>query len=445
MSRRVRPTRDRSVASASSVADDAADGGAAPAGRRGACCNRAMLCVGFITLLATLPIAAVVAGVPLHVSLRGTTGHSSPAASAPSPVADAALPPIHALATGDVLGGSLRGETLRFRHYARDEPPPNERLCVGAACAAISFLMVDPQSEGTDKILDFVVRAEATVQELFAMLLVSRGCSRIPTDSEGARIVPWCAHDAAGTARAAPPIVVDVGANAGFYTLFSAAAGARVVSFDPQPHCAHFVRAGVKLSGFGDRVRVINAFAAANDSDTGVAVRLRSGCWGTFPTPDDTAALLSHQEFDALDGNRSVDVPAVSIVRTIKELAAQAAGDEGVLVVKIDAEGAEDALIAALDNAGVLKAGLVKNFIVEINSRALRRNYRGSACALDVTSCYADLFARFKAVGYVLLTSMSSTFIPISEGDIVELAQTADSWVWADIWWALPKKGAPTR
>ena len=343
----------------------------------------------------------------------------------------------------DVLGGALRGEALRFVRFDRvGDSAWSGRLCEGEGCAAISFLMVDPQTPGTDKILDFLVEAEPAVQELFAMLLASRSCARLPTDSAGSAFTPWCAHDEAGSARRTmPPFVIDAGANSGFYTLFSASAGARVVSIDPQPQCAHYVRAGAALSGFSDRVSVVNAFASARDDGKGAPVRLRSGCWGTFPAPDPAAYNHSRQEFDALrGGNRSINVPAVSLARVVRSLAEQAAGGEGVLIVKIDAEGAEDALIASLDDAGVLRAGLVKNFIVEVNSVALRSIFPGSTCTANVRVCYERLFQRFTSAGYVLLSPMSFTFMPVSGEDVAALARSVEAWEWMDMWWALPHK-----
>ena len=395
--------------------------------------TRALLFVG----AALVVLAAVVPIMVLSLHMRAVRGSIQGAGSFFPTISSATE--LNVLESDDVIGGSLRGEVMRFVHYGRADSAPSERMCVGDMCSAMSFLIVDQQTSGTDRMLDFLISAEPSVQELFAMLLASLGCPLLPTDSAGNQIRPWCAYDEAGTARTAPPQVIDVGANVGFYTLFSASAGARVVSIDPQPHCAHFVRAGVRLSGFGDQVRVVNAFAAAEDGGKGVAVRLRSGCWGTFPRPDKVSSENSHREFDALDGNQSVTVPAISLARLVRSLAAQAAGDEGVLIVKIDAEGIEDTLIAALDDAGVLKAGLVKNFIIEINSVAVLANYPDGACAADIKACYLRLFLRFKAAGYVLLSSASTTFIPVGDGDLVKLAQSVDEWLWMDLWWALPR------
>ena len=53
-------------------------------------------------------------------------------------------------------------------------------------------------------------------------------------------------------------LVVDVGANFGWYTLYSLALGCRTLSFEPVPMWREVLRLGVALNrGFGARVRVV--------------------------------------------------------------------------------------------------------------------------------------------------------------------------------------------
>ena len=60
-----------------------------------------------------------------------------------------------------------------------------------------------------------------------------------------------CCQDGAG-------LVVDVGANFGWYTLYSLALGCRTLSFEPVPMWREVLRLGVALNrGFGARVRVV--------------------------------------------------------------------------------------------------------------------------------------------------------------------------------------------
>ena len=60
-----------------------------------------------------------------------------------------------------------------------------------------------------------------------------------------------CCQDGAG-------LVVDVGANFGWYTLYSLALGCRTLSFEPVLMWREVLRLGVALNrGFGARVRVV--------------------------------------------------------------------------------------------------------------------------------------------------------------------------------------------
>jgi len=46
-------------------------------------------------------------------------------------------------------------------------------------------------------------------------------------------------------------VVLDIGANAGYYGLMAAAQGHKVIFLEPQPHCLIFLQAAVYLNQFG--------------------------------------------------------------------------------------------------------------------------------------------------------------------------------------------------
>ena len=68
----------------------------------------------------------------------------------------------------------------------------------------------------------------------------------------GERWVACAFHQALRGAKSGPraPIVVDIGANAGYYTMLSLALGARVAAFDAQPSCWTFIAAALTKNGF---------------------------------------------------------------------------------------------------------------------------------------------------------------------------------------------------
>ena len=244
---------------------------------------------------------------------------------------------------------------------------------------------------------------------------------------------PWCR----GARGGPPPLVVDVGSNAGFYTLFAASLGARVVSLDAQPHCNQFVRLGALASGFGERVRVVSAFAAAEDAPVFASVPVRSGCWGTFPVVSEPALARSLAEWGRLPGgDAQAPVRGVGLAGLLRAAAAEAgAGEEGVLLLKMDAEGAEAGLVAHLEETGVLAAHLVKNFVIEVNKMAVPRSFPNSPCARDVVACFAALFERFQRAGYRVSVHEPFNSVPIEN----VTAFAAEGWRWADFWFWLPR------
>ena len=66
-----------------------------------------------------------------------------------------------------------------------------------------------------------------------------------------------------------PPLVLDVGANFGYYSLFAAALGCRVVAWEPVPRFRGFFEAALLLNpGLARRVEVRGAAACARDSSS---------------------------------------------------------------------------------------------------------------------------------------------------------------------------------
>jgi len=73
--------------------------------------------------------------------------------------------------------------------------------------------------------------------------------------TEPALTIAW--HAATWRCCQAGGLVLDVGANFGWYTLFSVALGCRVVNFEPVPMWRDVLRLGIALNGYGARVRVV--------------------------------------------------------------------------------------------------------------------------------------------------------------------------------------------
>ncbi len=77
-----------------------------------------------------------------------------------------------------------------------------------------------------------------------------------------------------------PPLVVDVGAHIGWFSMLAASYGCRVLAFEPQPHAHPFINASIVLNGWQGRVRAIRA-AVSDDTRHGMKLVNRGG-WGNW-------------------------------------------------------------------------------------------------------------------------------------------------------------------
>lgn len=115
-------------------------------------------------------------------------------------------------------------------------------------------------------------------------------------------------------------LFVDVGANAGYFTLLWANAlpSNKVISFEPSPRNVHLLESNVKTNGFDDQVRVIAAGAGS-----------ASGEFSFDPGPEQQTGWGGF----SLDASKStIQVPVTTLDSQI---------DETIDLLKVDVEGAE--------------------------------------------------------------------------------------------------------
>jgi len=136
-----------------------------------------------------------------------------------------------------------------------------------------------------------------------------------------------------------PPLVVDVGGNAGYFTTYAASMGCRVIAFEPFPHMMDFLELNVAINHFDGLVTPV---AAAVSSETGLA----------YLEPVCTDAGLSH--LSSGGGPSKISVRTVRLSDVIKE---------DVLLLKIDVEGFEDHVFKGMDE--LLANYKVKNIVCE--------------------------------------------------------------------------------
>lgn len=142
--------------------------------------------------------------------------------------------------------------------------------------------------------------------------------------------------------------VIDVGANAGYYSiLFGDAVGAsgRVIAVEPIPQTCELLRRSVLLNGYGATTRIVNA-ALGSEASGEVHMLVPEN------EPKNAAvvgAATAH----------TIAVPATT-------LDALAADLNRIDLIKIDAEGAEEDIVAGMD--GVIQRHK-PNVLLEFNAR----------------------------------------------------------------------------
>jgi FkbM family methyltransferase len=151
--------------------------------------------------------------------------------------------------------------------------------------------------------------------------------------------------------------VLDVGANAGYFTLLAArSVGSlgRVIAVEPSPWVANILGAAIRANDLARRVILERVALGATTGD----VTLEA------PAPGNHAPSL-------LEAVRGRPTTVVSIERLDDSLP-RWAGDEGIVdVMKVDVEGYEPYLLEG--GKTVLAAGRVRRIAIEANAKWLRK------------------------------------------------------------------------
>ncbi|CAL8462169.1 g1700 [Coccomyxa elongata] len=145
-------------------------------------------------------------------------------------------------------------------------------------------------------------------------------------------------------------LVVDIGANFGYYSLYAAAHGCRVIAWEPVPKFRSFLEYGVQLNGFQGVVHVRAAAVADKNGETYTLQVPQRGIWGT--------ASIGGGNID-----RSIDNEGAYDFIEVKGERVDSVVQEDVLMMKLDVEGFEPT--AFQSSKGILDSYKVENVIME--------------------------------------------------------------------------------
>jgi len=167
----------------------------------------------------------------------------------------------------------------------------------------------------------------------------------------------WYSHayDVPSVPIRAGDVVVDIGANQGFFTCYAAFKGARVFSFEPVPELCQRLRENVDRNGFSDRVTIQQCAIGASRGYVNLYVSSYLGGAQSTIVPEFVrrAGVPVIQE---------ILVECKTLPQILEEFSLQR-----VRLCKLDVEGAELAILKTLSHADLAR---IQSFALEYHEEA---------------------------------------------------------------------------
>lgn len=177
-------------------------------------------------------------------------------------------------------------------------------------------------------------------------------------------------------------VVLDIGANAGFYGMLALGLGYHVVFFDPQPQCVYRILYGIRANDAADRARVV-PHGVSSIPDSYIPVSNETDCIGIYPMDEMQAGTIGARS----DTRNSPNVSVRSVLDTRR--------DWRIQFLKIDTEGHE--LFVLRDMLPFFESLAVEHAVVELSPKFWDT---AGVAARDV----ADVVVRIAGRGYAART-----------------------------------------
>jgi FkbM family methyltransferase len=227
------------------------------------------------------------------------------------------------------------------------------------------FYVMKPVA-GTQDIVEWVNNGhfgEGKVSSTFERILRTGKVQSINGSvAENGACVSWKRGNGAEDA----PLVLDIGANAGIYGLYTAALGCTTYFFDIQPVCQKWISESIHRNKFSDHAYLI-PYGAGN-STTNITLEYTSNsCHGEF-----SLGSYYYKNAESFSSQHTQEKTTISIIR-IDDLFHNAINTQTlptIPLIKVDAEGYEPLIVAGMHNLMRAKDtngnGIVRNAIIEI-------------------------------------------------------------------------------
>ena len=156
-------------------------------------------------------------------------------------------------------------------------------------------------------------------------------------------------HKQGAVARA---VVLDIGANSGFYGLAGLSQGYRALFVEPQPYCSMLLQTSLAANGWnrGNRSLILRAAAGDADRGDGITVWCDTPCYGRVGAPG-VGAPKGTKQTTKSTGAADAALAKFRGVRPMRRLASHpwfADPSTDIALLKIDVEGAEASVLRGL-------------------------------------------------------------------------------------------------
>jgi FkbM family methyltransferase len=157
-------------------------------------------------------------------------------------------------------------------------------------------------------------------------------------------------------------VVVDVGANVGYFAIYAALHGCRVLAFEPIKEARDFLLAGAFMNGVSELVTVLPYAVHSHETTLYYRPRnVKNTRWGGAVLTNDNLSLCKEH---TLDSDLHAECLKGLTVVQAKPLAPFIASGKEVILMKVDTEGNEAAVFTGA--LPLIKAARVRHILAEI-------------------------------------------------------------------------------
>jgi FkbM family methyltransferase len=208
----------------------------------------------------------------------------------------------------------------------------------------------------------------------------------------------WYSHvyDVPGVPIRAGDVVIDIGANQGFFACYAAFKGARVFAFEPVPELCQRLRENVNRNGFADRVTIQQCAIGASPGSVKLFVSSYLGGAQSSTVPEFVRSA-------GVPVTQEILVESKTLPQTLEEFSL-----DSVRLCKLDVEGAELAILKTLSPADLSR---IQSFALEYHEEAYELNTL-LRLVLGWRTHHVSFIEERPYIGSILRLAASSALLP---------------------------------